>query len=471
MFSKILSGLLCIAFWCAVCPVLFAQSFPKGIFISPVSPGKPNFLNGNFGELRPDHFHAGIDFRTEMRIGMPIHAPASGYVCRMLVMDKGYGNALFLRHDKGYITVHGHLEDYNPVLTAYLRKKQAENQSFTQDLTFDKNTTPYRFKQGDTVAFGGNTGTSFGPHLHFEVRDTLNNLLNPLYFGFPELKDDIPPVFQRIALRSLNLESRVQSEFGITEFYPQKMPNGEYQLHNPVPVFGLLGLEVLANDLSEGSFGRNGIQCMEVRLDGKEVYSHHLASYAYEKSRFSNVHADYEMAQKGLRYEKCYVDDGNTLGMYQTDALNGKLQVVDNRLHEVIISLFDSYLNASHLRFTLQGSPPAGAVLFQTTAFQVAAPLVQTSVSGNTLVLKTRNTGKDHALRVFLQKQEATLTPAYVRNQVFTYLWDLRKGLPDSLLSGSKVFKTRFRHTVLPGTETAFIQDSLRIRFFPKIPV
>jgi hypothetical protein len=450
-----------------------AQSFPKGLFISPINPGKPNFLNGNFGEIRPDHFHAGIDFRTELKVGLPVYAPASGYVSRILVMDKGYGNALFLRHDNGYITVHGHLEEYAKPIAAFLRKKQYEKQSFAIDLNFDKNNTPFRFRQGDTVAFGGNTGTSFGPHLHFEIRDTLNNLLNPLDFGFKELKDNIPPVFYRIALRTLDINSRVQSEFGVFEFYPQKLPNGDYFIKNPIPVSGMLGLEVMANDLSEGSFGRNGIQCMEVRVDGKEIYSHHLESFPYELSRFSNIHIDYEMFQKGLRYEKCFVDDGNALKMYQTDKNSGKIIIKDEALHEVIVTLYDSYMNVSHLQFTVKGAKPdvidySKNPVIATSQTSIPA-LSAYGVSGNTLVIKA----KTPTISLFVKQDKKQLTTVYKKGYDFVYLYDLRQGLPDSVgIDNQKLIsvnaKFSFRQVIVPQTVASFTKDSLKINFSNK---
>ena len=141
----------------------------------------PVLFSGNFAELRSNHFHGGVDFKTQGVINKPIHAPADGYISRVTVSGGGYGNALYVTHYNGYTTVYGHLESFTDDIARVVRDEQYAGESFVVDLSFNQNDYPVR--RGDVIAMSGNTGYSFGPHLHFEVRtNESNELVNPLIF-------------------------------------------------------------------------------------------------------------------------------------------------------------------------------------------------------------------------------------------------------------------------------------------------
>src|SRR6478609_1459816 len=144
----------------------------------PIKPGKQNFLTGNMGELRPGHFHAGLDIKTDGREGLPVYAAAKGYVFRAVIGERGYGKVLFMKHPNGQITVYAHNKQFEPKLDSVMRSIQYQKQSFQVDVDFKKDEITY--KKGDIVAYSGNSGSSGGPHLHFEIRDSVGNYLNPL---------------------------------------------------------------------------------------------------------------------------------------------------------------------------------------------------------------------------------------------------------------------------------------------------
>ncbi|MBC8109427.1 MAG: M23 family metallopeptidase [Verrucomicrobia bacterium] len=433
-------------------------------FACPVEPGKPNFLTGNFAELRPDHFHAGIDIRTNQKNPMPVRAAADGFVSEIRVMASGYGNVLFLRHAYGYTTVYGHLDVFAKPIADFVRKKQYENQSFTIILKPDSLQFPV--KKGDIIGNAGNTGSSFGQHLHFEIRDSKNTLLDPLHFNFKEFADNLPPVFQRIALRTMEMDSRVNGEFGFSEFYPRKISDEKWVLSNPVAVFGTLGLEALVHDVSEGSFGRNGVSCVEVKLDGKEIYSHQLDSYPYELSRFSNVFGDYEIERtKGTRYQKCFVADGNTLQIYQTDVHKGKIRITDNQLHTVEISLWDDYHNGSHLKFFLQGKPEKQNS--KPIITHLKSPYFRYWITENTLLCSIQNVAQNQESMFYVKDQNITRVPDFLRKNEAVYLWDMRKGLPDSVKINDKNFRFFFKKMIVSHITESYIQDSLKVDFSP----
>ncbi|MEI6750053.1 MAG: M23 family metallopeptidase, partial [Bacteroidota bacterium] len=180
--------IITIVFGSFTIPLTAQKILPKDYFISPLDTLLQ--VTGTFGELRLNHFHSGVDFRTHEREGLPVHAVADGKVVRIKVSPFGFGRALYIDHPNGYTTVYGHLQKFSPELERYVRKEQFRQQSFDVDVF---PTSAIKVKQGDTIAFSGNSGGSFGPHLHFEIRNTKSERpINPLFFGLP-VTDTVPP--------------------------------------------------------------------------------------------------------------------------------------------------------------------------------------------------------------------------------------------------------------------------------------
>src|SRR5215467_8908764 len=164
----------------------FGQSkpnYPKYYFRDPLGIS-PMEIVANFGELRPDHWHMGLDIRTKQKENFPVYAAASGYIARIKVEKFGYGRSIYINHPNGLTTVYGHLNKFFPALEEYVTEQQYKNQSWEIELSFDKKQFPV-FKS-QLIAYSGSTGNSAGPHVHFEIRNTKSTkCLNPLLFGFP----------------------------------------------------------------------------------------------------------------------------------------------------------------------------------------------------------------------------------------------------------------------------------------------
>src|ERR1700761_2779807 len=177
-------------------PQLFSPaSYPHDYFRNPLA--IPMSLAANFGELRPNHYHMGLDIRTQHRENLPVYAAADGYVARVSVEPGGFGQAIYINHPNGYTTVYGHLNLFFPALAAYVSDQQYRKQSWSVYLQLQPNQFPV--KKGDFIALSGNTGGSQGPHLHFEIRRTAGDInQNPLLFGLPVL-DNTAPTLQRLA--------------------------------------------------------------------------------------------------------------------------------------------------------------------------------------------------------------------------------------------------------------------------------
>ena len=174
-----------------------AQETSGRLFIPPFD--FPLTLSGNFGELRANHFHGGLDFKTQGAVGKPIRNIADGYVSRVTVTSGGYGQAVYMVHDNGYTSVHGHLLRFDPAIAQVVEEYQYANETFAVDLEFEPDR--FRFAQGEVFAWSGNEGYSFGPHLHMEIRKTdTGEYIDPLQFYMDKIKDTTPPRATHIML-------------------------------------------------------------------------------------------------------------------------------------------------------------------------------------------------------------------------------------------------------------------------------
>jgi len=263
--------------WCGVLTgfllittiVGFSQQYPKDYFRSPLE--IPLNLSGNFGELRTNHFHAGIDIKTEQREGLNVLAAAEGHISRIKVSSAGYGYALYIDHPNGYTTVYGHLLTYAPKIDEYVKKQQYELESFSVDLYPDRGVLPVT--KGEIIGLSGNSGSSGGPHLHFEVRETqTEKLVNPLLFGL-DVKDKIPPSVSAVWIVPLNDSSWVN---GARLPVALETKAGGLKSTSVPKVFGEVGFAVTTIDMLDGNSNRCGIYRIEFYVDGTQVYGQRM---------------------------------------------------------------------------------------------------------------------------------------------------------------------------------------------------
>lgn len=467
---------------CKVCflvlfgSVSFGQTAPDkeilkavqpGYFLFPIMPGEANSLSGGLGDLRPNHFHAGIDIRTAQREGLDVYAAADGYVSRIAVFTGGYGNVIFIKHPNGLTTVYGHLKTLNDTLGRFLRSEQYKKQTFEIDLRPEPN--QFRVKKGEIIALSGNTGGSGGPHLHFEIRDEKNNLLNPLLFGFQEIEDELPPFFERIALQPLTPASRVNGQANRLAITPIRRPNGDYVLTQPVSASGLLGLEVLGHDRTSGSPFKNGLTCIEIQLDDQEVFAYNMNNFPNEATRLINLHMNYGVEQTtGQRFHRCYLADGNTLNLYRFDRRRGKLPLFDGKPHEVTITLYDCSQHSSTLRFTI--NPEAESAPIAKLIPGKLPTAISSWVEENTLIIRARNfpTTTAPTAQLYLSGATLELPVNYVRSNEAMYVVDLQKYLPDSVRIGKTVQALNYKKRIFPGQEMTYKDSSVTITFRPE---
>jgi hypothetical protein len=440
----------------------FAQylQYPKDYFMFPIKPGQQNYLSGVMGELRTNHFHGGLDIKTDQKTGLPVHAAADGYISRIVVSSKGYGNTLYIIHPNGLMTVYAHLEWPAGKIGRYLKDylyKQHCNE--TDMLLFPGEMV---VKKGDTIALSGNSGSSGGPHLHFEIRDAKETLMNPLFFDFPEIKDNMKPYVNKLALRTLDINSRVEGEFGRFEFIPIK-DGSDYELRYPIHASGILGLELIAYDHMNNTSNQFGLSLIEVKLDGREIFVHDIQKISFDDNPYINHHIDFQTFKlKGNYFQKCYIADGNCLNTYcSNDPMNGRLLINDGLEHKVEVKLYDAYRNFTTLRFRIRGVIDQKPVSLVDNKMKIG---IKHEEYENTLKISVWGNPSKIA-SIYSKGNKVELPPAYFLNKEQVYLWDLRKALPDSLEAGELKYKFLFDEVIPSVGDAVYAHKNMDIKF------
>ena len=314
----------------------------------------PLILSGSFAELRSNHFHSGIDIKTQGVTGIPIYSVAEGFISRIVVSPTGFGRAIYIDHPNGTTSVYGHLKSFREDIDEYVKNIQYQRKSFRVDLQIPKNR--FEVKQEEFIAASGNSGSSGGPHLHFEIRDTkTEEPLNPLKYKFP-VKDNTAPKIFSIMVVPLENHSHVNYK-PYKKSYPVVFYDGAFHLsHNPIiPVYGKIGFAIQTNDFFDESYNKCGVYSIQLKFDGELYYSHKMDRFAFHESRYINSHIDYaEYKRSRRRFQKTWVDPGNQLSIYDHVRNNGIFEVNDGNIHLVRFELTDTYGNTSVLNFNIE---------------------------------------------------------------------------------------------------------------------
>ncbi len=333
--------------------LLAQQSYPQNYFRSPV--GIPIELAGNFGELRPNHFHAGIDITTHGKEGLSIYAAADGYVSRIKVGPFGYGRVLYITHPNGFVTVYGHCSSFAGKIATYVKTQQYTSENFEGEWFPKPEELPVT--QSQVIALSGNTGGSSGPHLHFEIRDAkTEEALNPLLFGMP-VKDNVKPTVVALAVYPLR-NSQVNGKTDIVRI-PLKLENGVYVFANPkdsLRVSGRVGFAIDAFDKENLPTGKNGVYAISLSHNNKTIYHHHLERIPFDKMRYINCVIDYKAKETTNKYwMRSWKFPNNELPIYDTMAGDGTVMFVGDSMHQFRYRVADAYGNVSVVKFKVHG--------------------------------------------------------------------------------------------------------------------
>jgi hypothetical protein len=364
-----------------ICQLFAPADYPRDYFRDPLA--IPMSLAANFGELRPNHYHMGLDIRTQHRENLPVYAAASGYIARVSIEPFGFGQAVYINHPNGYTTVYGHLNKFFPALAAYIHKEQYRRRSWQMYLELPPSLFPVH--EGDIIAYSGNTGGSQGPHLHFEIRRTAGDVnLNPLLFGLP-VPDNTTPVISRLAWYDRSKSVYEQSpHFVAVASHDNTHGEGKFTITPSllsVPVTNI-SFALQTFDTQSGSANPNGIFEADLFMDERPIIGFQMDKISYDNTRNINAHIDYKTRITGGPFlQQLFFLSGYPLPSIYS-ALNGAtgrsadpavlvaaggrpvtgaLDISDGRPHTIRIEVRDTYGNTSRLSFQVQYKPPAAS--------------------------------------------------------------------------------------------------------------
>lgn len=324
-------------------------AYPKGYFQWPL--GIQPALAANFGELRPNHYHMGLDCRTDHKQNLQVLAAADGYIAKVKIEPSGFGRCVYINHPNGLTTLYAHLNEFNPELEKYVTEQQYKQKSWRVFLDIPAGLFPVT--KGQFFAYSGSTGASQGPHLHFEIRDTkTDKVLNPLLFGF-DIKDDIAPDIYKLAVYDRSISVFEQSP----KMYSLKKING---LYVTVPALitsnsEKLSFAITAYDRYTSSTNRNGIFEALLFDNDLPVVGFQLDSISYDETRDLNAHIDYRLRVNGGPFVQ-HVSrlPGYINGPYKIINGDGVINISDDSVHNIKIEVKDANGNTSLLRFDVK---------------------------------------------------------------------------------------------------------------------
>ena len=344
-----------IAFLILFTTALGAQNpYPQDYFQNPLDISL--VLSGTFAELRSNHFHSGLDIKTQQRKGLKVYGIADGYVSRIKVSHFGYGKALYITHPNGYTSVYAHLQKFSETIEAFVKQCQYEKESYEIELFPGVDEIPITI--GSIVAFSGNSGSSGGPHLHFEIRDKKERPMNPMLFGI-DVKDTTKPIVTDVYAYPIGKNAHINSSKLKQELRLIKDKNGDYTVEN-IKAFGKVGFAIATTDRQDLAANKNGVYNIQTNFNGNRLLEIDYKRFSFSETKHLNRLIDYNHYKTlKQRLTKLYIDSNNPLSIYNNNQTNGHVKVEDSSNNTFKVRIRDFKDNETWLTIPITGVRPA----------------------------------------------------------------------------------------------------------------
>jgi Peptidase family M23 len=330
------------------------NDLPKDYFGSPLD--IPLILSGSFGELRSNHFHSGLDIKTQQREGFPVIAPADGYVSRIKVAHYGYGKALYIQHPNGYTTVYAHLQRYAHDIEDYVKKIQYQKETFEFEEFPSERLLPV--KKGEIIGYTGNSGSSGGPHLHYEIRDAASRPMNPLLFGV-EIPDTKVPLVSSVFVYPVGDSASANNSKNRSKLRLIKQKDGSYTSEK-VSAIGKIGFGVDTNDQQNGASNKNGAYQIKTTFNGSEKFHVLFEKFSFAETRYLNRYMDYEYYKTNKsRVQKLFREKNNPLSVIVNEDDNGFVTIEEGFSSDYTIEISDYKGNTMRITIPIEGTVAA----------------------------------------------------------------------------------------------------------------
>ena len=326
------------------------NNYPQDYFSKPLD--IPLVLSGTFAELRSNHFHSGLDIKTQQRTGLKVKASARGFVSRIKVSHYGYGKALYITHPNGYSTVYAHLQKFSPDIEAYVKKHQYQKETYEIEL-FPKAEDLSILKDA-LVAYSGNSGGSGGPHLHFEIRDKQERPMNPMLFGF-DIKDTSTPVIKSVYVYPLDKNSIINASNAKQKLRLTPLKNGDYTAES-IEAIGNIGFGIGTYDRQDLAANSNGVYNIQTIINGSRNFEIDFKRFSFDETKHINQLIDYEhFSAKKQRIQKLFRKN-NPLSLFKSTLNDGVIKIEDSTYSIYKIRVADYKNNESWVTIHIKGA-------------------------------------------------------------------------------------------------------------------